>query len=106
MSIHIHTYTCFCVHVPLRVCTLCYTTPSIPPSSPSPSLSFPCMHACMHAMLKRIGSGFRVVSNESGATLRDVSPRVHIPNNHILSKIVAYITTILNPKPYTLNPKP
>ena len=28
---------------------------------------------------------------------RHISPRVQVPNNHILSKILTYITTILNP---------
>ena len=28
---------------------------------------------------------------------KDISPRVQVPNNHILSKILTYITTILKP---------
>ena len=27
----------------------------------------------------------------------EIAPRVQVPNNHILSKILTYITTILNP---------
>ena len=36
--------------------------------------------------------GFRVL----GVT-GFISPRVQVPNNHILSQILTYITTILNP---------
>ena len=33
----------------------------------------------------------------SAPSFRNVSPWVQVSNNHILSKILAYITTILNP---------
>ena len=32
------------------------------------------------------------------------TPRVQVPNNHILSKILTYITTILNPSTLLLSP--
>ena len=37
----------------------------------------------------------RWATSESQAP--NLAPRVQVPNNHILSKILTYITTILNP---------
>ena len=54
-----------------------------------------------HALYSLKAQGLEPLALTPGMTL---TPRVQVPNNHILSRILTYITTTLNPSTLLLGP--